>query len=72
MSLNITIMNEHKCETCKFIKPVFCHPMNKTIGNGQITRQLGWICEVTIDQESELCLFFDHLGVGCELWEDKD
>ena len=64
--------NEQSCKTCKFFKPIYCHPTN-TIGHGQMSEQFGYICTLFKELENGPIIFMDERTayVGCEMHSES-
>jgi len=51
------------------------HPGNKTIGKGQITETMGYVCIAKLDPIPEPIrqgVFLDHQHSYCELWKPRE
>lgn len=60
-----------KCSTCKYLKPINCHPTNFNIGNGNSNQLLGFVCTVGDNFENGPWYFFESDQGTCELHEFK-
>jgi len=58
-----------RCKDCRYLREVFCHPWNKTIGKGQINERLGWVC--TPPEFEGKAIYFDNNQGRCEMFEQK-
>lgn len=61
--------NGQCCCNCRNLQKVVCHPMNKTIGRGQMTQQLGYACTAVYEDRSNegKIIFLESEHGMCEL-----
>lgn len=57
------------CCNCKHQKKLMCHPWNKGFGEGSISKQCGWVCDVMYEDESNKgeYIFYSFEHGMCEL-----
>ena len=63
-------INGHCCCTCKYQRPIVCHPWNKHIlTKGRITSIIGYGCNAP---EMSATVFFDSKHGMCEMYSDRN
>lgn len=74
---------EESCASCKFLKPIMCHPCNGEnpadalpweinrlkVGYGPINKQFGWVCTLPL---MENFVFFDKDTGLCECYTKNE
>ena len=69
----VSCINSECCCKCVNLKNIMCHPFNNDIGKGEVSKQLWFVCVVTIRNpfETDNCYFFENEHGSCELFIKK-